>query len=263
MRRIFPALLLAGCLLAPAAGSLADQIRPLDRRVMATVPLSRMNLSGWRERHEQILRRVAQGDVGLIWLGDSITQNWERTGPPSWADFLPVWNHFYGDRKAVNMGFGGDTTASLLWRIQNGEVNGIAPRVAVILIGANNFGRVHWGAADTLAGIEAIITELQRRLPRTKLLLLSVLPSERSPWVTENTVTVNNLLADKYGHGGPVAFVDVTGLFFRDGPLDRSMFYDQYLTPPDPLLHPSAQAQEKIAKAIEPTLASMMGDRPH
>ena len=107
------------------------------------------------------------------------------SGPPDWRDFAPVWQRFYGDRNAVNLGFNGDATSHLLWRIENGEVAGIAPKVAVILIGANNLGRLHWSAEDTVAGIDAIVTQLRHRLPHTKLLLLGVLPSDRSAWATE------------------------------------------------------------------------------
>ena len=146
-----------------------------------------MDLPWWRVRHEAKLKELARVHPELIFLGNSITQDWERSGPADWQDFAPIWNRFYGDRNAVNLGFTGDTTASLLWRIRNGEVAGIAPKVAVVLIGANNLGRVHWSAELTVAGIDAIVDELRHRLPETKILLLSVLPSERSPWVTQTT----------------------------------------------------------------------------
>ena len=142
----------------------------------AATPISRMDLPWWKARHEAVLHRLQQGPVDLLWIGDSITQNWEKTGPAPQQDYQPVWQHFYGNRKAVNLGFKGDTTASLLWRLRNGEVAGIAPKAAIILIGANNLGHVHWGAEDTVAGIAAIVAELHQRLPTTKLLLISVLP---------------------------------------------------------------------------------------
>ena len=84
-----------------------------------------------------------------------------------------MWQRFYGDRHAVNLGFTGDTTANLLWRIRNGEVSGIVPKAAVVLIGANNLGKVHWSAEDTVTGIDAIVSELRTRLPTTRILLLA------------------------------------------------------------------------------------------
>jgi lysophospholipase L1-like esterase len=231
----------------------------------AATPLSRDNLPWWHARHEEKLARVRQGHVDLVFLGDSIMQDWEERGPPAWRDFAPDWQRFYGDRNAVNLGFKGDTTASLLWREQHGELDGIDPKAAVMLIGANNNGRVHWSAEQTLGGIAADIDEVHRKLPTTKILLLSVLPSDRSAWVDETTAAINRGLAERYGAGQDrlVTYVDVTNLFMKDGHLDRADFLDQYLTPPDPLLHPTAQAQAMLSAAIEPTLARLMGDHVH
>ena len=250
-----PAALLLAALLAGAAA-------PPNP---AAIPLSRDTLPWWHARHEDKLAQVRQGGVGLVFLGDSITQDWEQHGPPAWRDFAPQWQRFYGDRHAVNLGFKGDTTASLLWRIEHGEVDGIQPRVAVVLIGANNNGRVHWSAEQTLGGIDAVVAAIHRRLPGAKVLLLSVLPSERSEWVDQATAAINGGLAARYAAGADPAltYLDVTGVFLRDGRLDRAAFLDGYLAPPDPLLHPTAQAQARLSEAIEPTLARLLGDRPH
>ena len=231
----------------------------------ASTPFSRDNLPWWHARHEEKLARVRQGHVDLVFLGDSITQDWEMRGPPDWRDFAPQWQRFYGDRNALNLGFKGDTTASLIWRMQHGEVDGISPKVAVVLIGANNNGRVHWPAAETLEGIAAVIAETHRRLPGTKIVLLPVLPSVRSAWVDEQTAAINRGLAARYGAGQDpaVTYVDVTGVFMREGRLDRAAFLDGYLMPPDPLLHPTAQAQARMSEAIEPVVARLMGDRVH
>jgi lysophospholipase L1-like esterase len=163
----------------------------------------------------------------------------------------------------VNLGFKGDATAHLLWRLDHGEADGIAPKVAVVLIGANNFGRVHWPAEPTLAGIEADVAAIRHHLPGTKILLLSVLPSERSAWVSENTEAVNRMLAERYPKGGEVTFLDLTGVFITGGRLNRDLFYDPLLSPPEPPLHPTAEGQARMAAAIEPTLSALLGDRPH
>ena len=246
-------------LLAPAGLLLAGA----DRLPVAATPISRMGTSWWKARHEAKLAEIKHGLVDLVWLGDSITQDWELDGPPEWRALAPVWQRFYGDRHAVNLGFKGDTTAHLLWRMQNGELDGIRPKAAIVLIGANNMGRVHWNAEQTVAGIETVIADLRRRLPATKILLLSVLPSVRSKYVTRTTVEINRALAERFPPGGPVTYTDVTPLFMRDGQVDRTQFLDDQLTPPDPPLHPTAQAQRRLAEAIEPTVASMMGDRRH
>jgi lysophospholipase L1-like esterase len=246
-RRLLASTILLSALLAAA-----------PRPPTAATPIARLDLPWWKARHEAVLHRLQQGPVDLLWIGDSITQNWEKTGPSQQQDYQPVWKRFYGARNAVNLGFKGDTTASLLWRIRNGEVSGIAPKAAIILIGANNLGRVHWSAEDTVTGIEAIIAELHRRLPATKLLLISVLPSERSAWVDENTVTINAALAQRYGKGGDVTWFDATRLFTKNGKTDRSLYYDPTLIPPEPTLHPDRNGMEKLATAIEPIVAGMM-----
>ena len=183
------------CLIAVLLSLCGAGPAPKPQIVPAATPISRMDTPWWRARHEAKLEELRKGRIDLVFLGDSLTQDWEKHGPPDWLDFAPIWQRFYGDRNAINLGFTGDATAHLLWRIENGEVAGITPKVAVILIGANNLGRLHWSAEDTVAGIDAIIAQLRRRLPHTKLLLLGVLPSDRSAWATETTLAINRALA--------------------------------------------------------------------
>jgi lysophospholipase L1-like esterase len=234
---------------------------PSGHLPLAATPIARLDLPWWKARHEAALHRLHQQPVDLLFLGDSITQNFERTGPSEGMNIQPVWQHFYTDRNAVNLGFKGDTTASLLWRIRNGEVAGITPKAAIILIGANNLGHVHWSAADTVTGIETIVADLRQRLPATKLLLIGVLPSERSPWVDETTIAINAALAERYAKSTDVTWFDPTPLFTKDGKTDRTLYYDPTLSPPEPTLHPDRRGMERLAIAIEPIVASMLGDR--
>jgi lysophospholipase L1-like esterase len=254
--RLLVRLLLALPLLAPPVAMAA-------RTILAAVPISRMDLPDWRARFEAKQAELHATHPKLIFLGDSITQDWERHGPPDWAEYVPIWQRFYGDRDAVNLGFTGDTTANLIWRIRNGELDGISPKVAVVLIGANNLGRVHWSADDTVAGIYMIIRDLHRRLPDTKIVLLGVLPSDRTTWASQTTVAINRALAAKYARPSFVTFLDVGHVFLRDGKLDRALFYDPKLTPPGAPLHPTAQGMALMAAAMEPTLATLLADRNH
>src|SRR5215831_6857216 len=134
MLRILRLGLLAVVLWQSAAGS-------PPRTVLAATPLSRMDLPWWRARFEAKQAELHSRPIDLLFLGDSLTQDYELHGPPDWHDLAPIWQRFYGNRNAINLGYTGDTTAHLLWRIENGETTGIAPKVAVILIGANNLGR--------------------------------------------------------------------------------------------------------------------------
>lgn len=247
------------------AGLLCGAFVPMGqaRTILAAVPISRMDLHWWHARFDEKQAALRDRRPALVFYGDSITQDWERHGPPAWMDFAPVWQRFYGDRNAVNLGFVGDTTANLLWRIENGEATGIEPKVAVILIGANNLGYLHWSADDTVLGIDTIVRTLRQRLPHTRLLLLGILPSDRTAWATQTTIEVNNRLAQRFAHDEDVTFLDVGHVFMRDGKLDRDLFLDPKKTPPEPPLHPTAQGQALMAAAMEQTLATMLGDRVH
>jgi lysophospholipase L1-like esterase len=229
---------------------------------MAARPLSR-DIAWWQKRHKEKLEELREKKPALIFLGDSITEQWEYEFEPEWRKFAPLWRRFYGDRNAVNLGFTGDATSHLLWRIENGEVAGISPKVAVVLIGANNLGRLHWTAGDTIAGIAAIIRDLRTRLPTTKILLLGVLPSDRSDWVTETTVAINKGLATRFRDTDMVTYLDASPVFLKDGRTNRDLFLDPLLTPPAAPIHPSAEGQKRLSQFIEPTLARLMGDRVH
>jgi lysophospholipase L1-like esterase len=227
----------------------------------AARPYSRMDLPWWRARFAAKQAELRQGKVDLIWLGDSITQNFETAGPEPWRNYQPIWQKFYAPFHAVNLGFKGDATAHLLWRMTHGELDGIHPRLAIILIGANNFGHLHWPAEPTLVGIETVVATLRARLPETKILLLGVLPSMRSAWVDANTLAVNRDLAARFGHVPNVTYRDLSSLFMKNGHVDPDDFEDPHLSPPDPPLHPSAQTQARMAEAIEPVVRQLMGDR--
>lgn len=252
MRRAF-LLLAAALLLGGAALPLAAE------------PIGRLYLPWWKARHAAKLAEAARGPVDLVLLGDSITQDWERTGPEPFRDFRAVWQRFYGGRRVLNLGFSGDATSHLLWRIAHGELDHVAPKAAVILIGANNLGRLHWSEPDTVRGIEAVVAATHQKLPATKILLLGVLPSDRGAWVLATGAAINARLSAEYGGGAVpyVTFRDLSGLFLRPGgAVNTALYLDPQLTPPEPALHPSPQGMAELAAAIEPVLSAWLGDRP-
>jgi lysophospholipase L1-like esterase len=251
--------------IAPVQASAGTRtLRHAPRANLAVQPVSRMAESWWRARFIDKQQELRRGPVDLLWIGDSITQNWERNGPQDFLRFQPVWQRFYGDRHAVNLGFKGDSTCHLLWRIDHGELDGIAPRAAIVLIGANNFGHVHTDADQTYDGIVAVLDRIHTKLPATRILLLGVLPSLRSPWVTANTARLDDRLRASIRVGRPwLSYRDVGPLFGAPGRIEPSRYLDPRLVPPEKPLHPTAQTQELIAQAIEPDIALMLGDRTH
>jgi lysophospholipase L1-like esterase len=256
MKKIVPILSLSACLFSFAAEAAHSTI--------ATASISRLDQAWWRSRFNEKQRELSSRRIDLVWLGDSITQNWEKSGPEDWQDFKPIWQRFYGDRNAINLGFKGDSTCHVLWRIDHGELSGIHPKLVILLIGANNFGHIHTDADETFSGIRLVVDRIHQKLPDSRVLMLGVLPSIRSKWVDDNTRRLNSLLPTLVDSSRPyLLFRDIGSIFLRDGKVDATRFLDPRLTPPDPPLHPTAQSQQQIAAAIEPIVTKVMADHMH
>ena len=212
------------------------------------------------ERHSAVLKAAqAQPDTQLLMIGDSITNNYDKANPPD-ENFQPIWQHFYEPRHALNLGFSGDTTANVLWRLDHGEVAGLHPKVAVLLIGTNNTGHANHTADQTEAGIDAVIGAIEEHLPQTHILLLGLLPSGISETKSQRDAAINGYLAQCYGENPRVTYLDISSIFYKNGVLDATLFYDPRLPQPGKPLHPDTRSQRMMAEAIEPTLAKLMGD---
>ena len=121
----------------------------------------------WLKRHASMNKRVAQGNVDLLMIGDSITHAWEGAGKELWAEY-------YAKRNAVNLGISGDRTQHVLWRLQNGNIENITPKLAVIMIGTNNSKS---NTSEEIAlGVETIVELLRKELPEMKILVLAIFP---------------------------------------------------------------------------------------
>jgi lysophospholipase L1-like esterase len=198
----------------------------------------------WMEVHNSFLVLAKKGHIDLLFLGDSITQGWNENS---------VWRRFYGPRHAANFGIGGDRTQNVLWRIQNGELNGIEPKVTVLMIGTNN---LHSETPDEIAqGTSAIIAELRRQLPKTKILLLGIFPRARKPnAVRERLKSVNEKIA-KLDDGSQVHYLDIGKSFLNsDGSISADVMPDL------DALHLSLKGYRIWAEAMEPTLWSMLDE---
>lgn len=215
----------------PGASPPPATVVPLDRDV---------------PRHKEINARAKQGDVDLIFIGDSITQGWEGAGKEAWAKR-------YGSRKAMNAGIGGDQTQHVLWRLDNGNIEGLSPTLAVIMIGTNNFGA---NSPEEIAlGIKAIVKSLRQKLPKSKILVLGVFPrGEKSddPLRAKN-VAVNKLIQD-VGDDKMVTYLNINDkLLSADGTQDREIMPD--------LVHLSPKGYEIWGEAIEPKISELLGEK--
>jgi lysophospholipase L1-like esterase len=192
--------------------------------------------------HERFVERAKEGKIDLLFLGDSITAGWNGGGKE-------VWSRTYGPRNPANFGIGGDRTQNVLWRIENGEIEGIKPKVAVLMIGTNNSGS---NSADEIAdGIKAIVQRLREKLPETKVLLLAVFPRGEKPNAgREKLIAVNEKIAS-LGDGKMVTYLDIGKDFLNDdATISKEIMPD--------FLHLSPKGYQIWADAIEPTLTKML-----
>ncbi len=227
----------------------------------ATIPTGRLSELWWADRHKAILMAIRnRPETELLLIGDSITNNYDKSNPPD-EDFQPIWNTFYEPRKALNLGFSGDQTQHVLWRLDHGEVAGLHPKVAVLLIGTHNTGHGQ-SAEQTEVGIDAVVADLEQRLPESKILLLGILASDISVSKTKADMAVNQYLARCYGENPRVTYLDIGSIFYRKGALNADIFYDPRLPSHGKALHPDTTGQRMMAEAIEPTLANLMNDTP-
>jgi len=223
----------------------------------ALIPAPRLNPTNttWLNRHARFVEQAKRGGVDLLFMGDSITDFWRNRGSN-------VWNQYYAPMHAANFGIGGDRTQHVLWRIENGELDGIHPKVCVLLIGTNN--SKDDSPDDIAAAIKKIIGDFHEKTPETKILLLGIFPrGPRTNSVAQSeeaaqrmkTIHAVNEIISKYDDGGKT----VKYLYFGDRFLDADGKIPKEIMPDQ--LHPSAQGYQIWADAMNPTLEQMMAAR--
>jgi beta-glucosidase len=224
----------------------------------AVTPFSRADKDWWMPRHQAIVERVKQGNVDLIMIGDSITHGWEKSGKQ-------MWDKYYAPRNAVNMGFGGDQTQHVIWRLQNGEIENIKPKLAVLMIGTNNSGDPNDSSEQIAEGVKAILCQLRTKLPETKILILAIFPrgdaEQRKDKVTEGTPNAlwaknnnTNKLISKFADNKTIFYLDINKKFLnKKGVLTREIMPD--------LLHPKGKGYQIWAETMEPTIVKLMGEK--
>jgi len=199
----------------------------------------------WRARHDEKRERAKSTEVDVIFIGDSITHAWENEG-------AEVWQEYYQDRNAFNLGFSGDRTEHLLWRLENGAVDAMKPALAVLMIGTNNAGHRMDPAIYVAEGIERIVSDLRKRLPKTRVLVVGIFPRHVSPYneMRRRNDEVNRLIS-RLDNGESVHYLDIgRGFLNEDGTLRRDLMPD--------LLHPNAAGYRVWAEAMEPTIKRLL-----
>lgn len=203
----------------------------------------------WVQRHEGFVKIAHEGGVQVLFLGDSITDFWRSRG-------RAVWDKYFAPLHAANFGISGDRTQHVLWRIEHGELDGLHPKVVVLMIGTNNTGREKNGrprntTPEVIAGVTAVVHELRVKLPESKILLLGIFPrGQKGDPVREQIATVNAAIAG-LNDGEHVFYLDIGAKFLEpDGTLSRAIMPD--------LLHPSPKGFEIWAEAINGPLHALL-----
>jgi len=204
----------------------------------------------WIARHEGFVKQAQQGGIDLLFMGDSITDFWRNRGSN-------VWNTYYAPLHAANFGISADRTQHVLWRIEHGELDGIHPKVVVLMIGTNNTGKEqdHQTIRNTppqvIEGVTAVVHEIQAKLPETKILLLAIFPRSQRGEPIRDEIKQINLSIAQLDDGKSVTFLDIGPKFLEpDGALSREIMPD--------LLHPSEKGYKIWAEAMQPTLNRLM-----
>jgi lysophospholipase L1-like esterase len=235
---------------APAATPAPAAVAAPAPAVDASAPIPKTGSTRFFQLHESFLARGKAGPIGVLFLGDSITEGWTKAPH--------IWDYYYAKYQPANFGIGGDQTQHVVWRIMNGELDGISPKVVVLMLGTNN-SAAHTG--EQIAAADKKIVELIRtKLPGTKVLLLAIFPrgprkggnNTMEPWEKRMAaIAAANAELAKLDDGMNVRFLDINARFLgNDGTIPHIIMPDQ--------LHPNAAGYQLWAEAMKPLLDEMM-----
>lgn len=202
---------------------------------------------GWKDRQASLNKRVSEvGEKSqVIFIGDSITQGWEGAGKQVWTDNFAKY-------EAVNLGIGGDRTQHVLWRLDNGNLEGLNPKVAVVMIGTNNSNGEDNTVEQIAGGVRAIVEKLRGRLPEMKILLVAIFPRSENPSPQRGKILQVNQIIRRLADGQNVIWVDFGQKFVDDdGRIPREIMPDY--------LHLSEQGYQIWAESIQRPLARALG----
>jgi lysophospholipase L1-like esterase len=201
--------------------------------------------------HQQLLAKAKAGGIDLYFLGDSITRRW---GALDYPDFLAHWNASFRGWNAGNFGWGGDRTENILWRLAEGELDGVDPKVIVLLAGTNNVGKDPADDAkvtDVTRGVQAILDACRKKAPAATIVLMAIFPRNDNPAVMPTIGRINANLA-RMADGKTIRFLDVNARL-ADG---QGRLFDGMM--PDGL-HPGLKGYAVWAEALRPILTELLG----
>jgi lysophospholipase L1-like esterase len=225
----------------------APAVAPPEQLNTAIVPVPRTG--GITNRQSLVLQRAKEnpGDYDIEFIGDSITQGWEGAGEN-------VWQEFYGQRKVINMGVSGDRTQHVLWRFEQGQLDGIKAKVAVVMIGTNNSNQNDNTEAEILEGVTAIVRQIRNRQPDTKIILLGIFPRGQTFSPQRGKILQVNEALARLDDGRNIFYIDFgPQLIENDGSISKSVMKDY--------LHPGESGYLIWANATEPKIKELLGEK--
>ena len=237
--------IIAGCSGIKSAAQIPEVCSYVQDLTQPTVIPTPRTVSPWYpERMAEINKRTKQGNVDLLFLGDSITQSWRDIGKD-------VWQKYYGNRNAVNVGLSGDCTQNVLWRLDHDNINGIFPKVVVLMIGTNNSVALDVTAEDIADGIIAIVCKLREKWPKAKVLLLAIFPRGQYPGAERIKNARASQIASKIADGKMIYYLDIGPKFLNlDGSISPDIMPDY--------LHLTPEGYQIWAVSMEPTLSKLL-----
>jgi len=201
--------------------------------------------------HEQLVAKAKQGGIDVYFLGDSITRRWGATDYP---EFLVNWRSNFFGWNAANFGWGADRIENILWRVENGELDGVHPKVIVILAGINNVGTVPGGDANVeniTRGLKALVSTCQQKAPGAVIILTALFPRNDNMAVIPTINRINDNLA-RMGDGKKIRFLNVNDkLADKDGELFEGISKDK--------LHPTLKGYQVWADGLKPIFTEILG----
>ncbi|MFM2170669.1 MAG: hypothetical protein RI957_898 [Verrucomicrobiota bacterium] len=198
----------------------------------------------WNGNCERIRNdlKLAGDSIDIGFIGDSITARWRGSDN---------WQKHWGSYKAVNMGIGGDRTQNVLWRLQNGELEGYKAKAFVVMIGTNNLWAKEAKPDEAAAGVKAILDLVQAKQPQAKILLISLLPVGEKPGPGRDSRAAVNDIIKTYA-GGSIAYVDIAEKYLQpDGTISKEVMHD--------FLHLAPKGYDIWAEAITPKIKEILG----
>ena len=237
--------LAAALLLLATAAFAQTNLVPEPQQCIKPVPREGQAYERFLELNQRV--KDSQGQAEVIFVGNSITQGWEGNGKE-------VWKKYYEPRHALNLGIGSDHTQHVLWRLDHGNLDGLKPKVAVVLIGVNNIPDDNNTPRNVLEGVTAVVKKLREKLPDTKVLLLGIFPFREDFCAQRAKALQVNQALHKLDDGQWIRFLDFGYRFIQpDGKIGRDMMRD--------FLHPSPAGYRIWAEAMEADLAAMLGEK--